>query len=505
MPETQNNVPDLYGLLKLAPLENDTKVIRQALAKLKKQVEAAQASGDSSNAKRGAKLLKLAKHHLLDGTRKPKFDQKWAAAYGNKQTPEEESNWNCEALLPFLPEGDPYTEFNLAEFLESEEDYPQTNLDEEFDRLINLLEDEDSGQIAAASAAVVQAIPARPVVAAQPVSQHSFQSPPSAAPSQIAKKMRRKRNNSTLFLAIGGALSLVATIALILFVLQNGKRSDAPSDAPLANANNPDNKPKQRKTAPQGSGLPKVGESDNDENLEPGLPLGGPMDDASDPFGVPMNDDMNNMPDRTPDNPPDTMVPNMEPPATTAPPVTKPPVQLTADERKAWQQDMVSIASSLSAQNYSEAVELLAKATPRARAEEQKAQLSRISMAVTLAEEFQSAMIEAIQDFDPGESFVVGNQTEISFVGADTQSVTFKIFGRNQTYRLTDLRMGIAQALAKFKMDLTHPNSKAMQASFMRFHSAVPDQEVARGLMLEAITAGVVDANMEELFDDQYE
>ena len=108
-------------------------------------------------------------------------------------------------------------------------------------------------------------------------------------------------------------------------------------------------------------------------------------------------------------------------------------------------------------------------------------------------------------EFEAGESFVVGSQTEISFVSGDSQEVTLKIFGRNQTYRLDDLRMGIAQALAKFKLDLDHPNSKAMQAAFMRFHPAVRDMEVAKELMQEAVSAGVIQPGILGLFDDEYE
>ena len=131
-----NTFVDLYSLLGLKPLEDDNEKIQNALRECVRTAKSAKASGDAKAAKRAAKLLELGKQNLLNEQRKQAYDLKWKSA----QTAEQgDLDWDWQELKGFLPEGDPSSDFDLANFIETSEPLPDLESQADYRQLLSIL------------------------------------------------------------------------------------------------------------------------------------------------------------------------------------------------------------------------------------------------------------------------------------------------------------------------------------------------------------------------------
>jgi hypothetical protein len=78
--------------------------------------------------------------------------------------------------------------------------------------------------------------------------------------------------------------------------------------------------------------------------------------------------------------------------------------------------------------------------------------------------------------------------------------------GKNQTFKLTELKIGIANAIVDMKMDTAHPTSLARKAAFALVHPKTNDAALnqARKQMAEAVGSGAVEVDMNAVFDEDY-
>lgn len=524
------SLPDLYRLLELSPLESSHRVIESSLKRVLKAAREQQSS-NPAKAKKAAKLLELGKRTLLDPQAKAAYDVQWSKLYGEAVLGDQDPtnaqsasaatvglDWQWEQLTKHLPAGDPNSAFDLAAFLR-ETPTPEDNLRSDFEKLQNLLAGIDNDEERNAKVGHTAEAEQEPTQNTQ----HPLVAVPVAAPAakksgasskSLANKIRKKRDRSLLGAVVGVAASLALIMGVLFFVLRQDTADPEPQTPKLAaNQGLPTGNsavapfPKgndARLPLSQGSGLPKV------QGLEdPSEPLmeSSSSDTASDATEAnaampPAEESSGSMATDTsmPQASSEEMNPN--PPAETSPQDSV----LSESEKKAWQDAMYEIRSQITKQDYENAIAMLDNAQETAKTSPQVDQLIRLRRAGLLAEQCQNAIVEAIEGLSGGESFTVGSSTNVSFVEGNREAVTLRILGQNRTFRLPELKIGIASALADLKMEATHPSSVAAKAAFALFHAGSNDETVrrARSDMQTAIDAGQIPADTVAVFDDDY-
>ena len=534
----QEQVPDLYRLLGLTPLEADPAKIQRALLAMQKKVETAQKS-DVKLAQRAAKVVALGKKNLLEAERKLAYDRTWAKAFGSAEpnvlaqaqsvmsaepaaeakTPELE--WDLDELESYLPAEDPRSPFDLGGFLRYSSSLPESNPTADYEKLQSLLGGAATATISAPesiSAAVL--LPEYAEVnfkSQQEDLQEHFVAPKKSVaplripPGGIAKHIRRKRSRA-MWLSIGGIAGVLALAFGIAFFLLSKPPEPKTDSSQLAQATPNKNKPKVDNSRPnaevstesisvQGSGLPKVAGLDGQSGPKPNMREGMVPENATMQPAEPMPP-----PVTTPDVPPATT-----PPATAPVPVPTPDppaadATLTDAEKSTWSKSMKEVLKTLGMQDFKAAKEQLTAAAGLAKTQLQRDQLKRLTSVAKLTEEFHGFLVDAINGLGAAETFKVGRSLEASFVEGSATAISVKIRGNVQTFALTELQIGLAMGLVDLKMDTEHPNSLARKAAFTLVHPKTNALalKAAREQMAAAAAAGAVDADMRTVFDEDY-
>jgi hypothetical protein len=195
--------------------------------------------------------------------------------------------------------------------------------------------------------------------------------------------------------------------------------------------------------------------------------------------------------------PPPTPQPTPEP---TAEP------DLTDAEKSKWHKAMKELLKTLGNQDFATAKKQLTESEALARTQLQKEQHKRIATVARLAEEYHGFLVDAITGLEASETFKIGGSTEAAFIEGNESAVSLKIRGRIQTFKLTEMQIGVANGLVDLKMDVAHPTSKARKAAFVLVHPKTNDLALkrAREQMAEAAGAGAVEADMATVFDEDY-
>lgn len=533
----QEQVPDLYRLLGLTPLEADPAKIQRALLAMQKKVETAQKS-DVKLAQRAAKVAALGKKNLLEAERKLAYDRAWAKAFGSAEpkviaqpqsvkspepaaeakTPELE--WDLDELESYLPAEDPRSPFDLGGFLRYSSSLPESNPTADYEKLQSLLGGAATATISAPesiSAAVL--LPEYAEVdykSQQEDLQEHFVAPKKSVaplripPGGIAKHIRRKRSRA-MWLSIGGIAGVLALAFGIAFFLLSKPPEPKTDSSQLAQATPDKNKPKVDNSRPnaevstesisvQGSGLPKVAGLDGQSGPKPNMREGMVPENATMQPAEPMPP-----PVTTPDAPPATAPPATTPPAT-APDPPAADATLTDAEKSTWSKSMKEVLKTLGMQDFKAAKVQLTAAESLAKTQLQRDQLKRLTSVAKLTEEFHGFLVDAINGLGAAETFKVGRSLEASFVEGSATAISVKIRGNVQTFALTELQIGLAMGLVDLKMDTEHPNSLARKAAFTLVHPKTNALalKAAREQMAAAAAAGAVDADMRTVFDEDY-
>lgn len=394
-----------------------------------------------------------------------------------------------------------------------------------------------------------------PVVAATRQASNARSVPPS--------KVRKKRDRSLLMMVSGGLTVLLTVLGVLLVMLKrsNEQRNLAAGPPPAVAAHTAE--PTTNKT-PKSSGLPKAGSGLPQPGSglpKPGGKMGDGGNDAAMLLDPTMQAEAPAMPQAT--NPPANTTPAMQPatPPTTTPPTTDPTppkpsenptepakpdtskpdtskpdtaktdmanaeskpatgtttdpstekpmaeevkVELTAQEKATWKKQMRQARNLLGERQYEEAKELLGKIEQNAKSGQQKAQLRRLSTVADFAEQFNSAMMSALEGMGASETITVGN-SEIAFVESSEDKLVVKMASGIKRYPWKDVPINLAYGYADLKLD-QGPKSAAAKASFAAVHTKMNPAAIenARKLMQSAAAAEVVPADTHEVFDDDY-
>lgn len=544
--QSQEQLPDLYKLLGIKPLESDLAKIQRALQELQRKAEAAQKS-DAKLAQRAARIVALGKKNLLEADRKSNYDRAWTKTFGSTtaaQTDEKaavesqqpELEWDLEELESYLPAEDPRSAFDLGGFLRYSASLPDSNPSADYDKLQSFL-----GGTATATLAAPESISATVLMpeydpqyerAATEVTR-PFVAPnsstPRVPPGGFAKQIQRKRNRAML-LSVGGVVGSFALVAGAYFFWANSTKSPTKQSEQLAHAAKPEKaKPSAKEpdspiapAVPQGSGLPKVAGLDGSpapSNMGLDVINMGAAKPAENPAMQPMPTPPPTEPaptEPTPAVPATTPAPTTEPatppttPSEPAPPTPDPtpapdPV-LTDVEKSKWSKGMKELLKTLGNQDFVTAKKQLTDLEPLARIQLQRDQYKRISTLARLTEEYYGFLTDAIRGLGATETFKIGGSSEAAFIDGNETAVSLRIRGKNQTFKLTELQIGVAHGLVDLKMDVAHPSSMARKAAFILVHPKTNDLALkkAREQMAEAAGAGAVEADMTAVFDEDY-
>jgi hypothetical protein len=177
-------------------------------------------------------------------------------------------------------------------------------------------------------------------------------------------------------------------------------------------------------------------------------------------------------------------------------------VQISEQEQRNWRKLVTRIRDDLGQQRYNAAGVALGSLQELAKTEEQKDELGRLSSVATCAEEFHVSLMEAIRGLNAG-SMIRVKSTELSFVEATESTIVFRIAGKNQRFPLTELPVGILEALIDLKLDRESASSKAKRAAFILLHPRATDLVKPRmlKLMREAEDRGALTPGTSSLFE----
>ncbi len=573
-------VPDLYKLLALKPLENDSTLIRQALQRLAQRLKVAaekpEATQDPAVLLRGKKLLELGQKHLLEPELKQRYDTQWREAYVERAKPDSRPDsvrnaanlqaanaaqqgkpqseqrssatavvplanpqWDLSELQSLLPLGEPTAALDLAEATEVETQWSSRlaavmAFDGQFDQLRSQLS-------AAASATPVESEPkpasvAPPAGPSRPATEPTVpeaatdrtelapiinlsQPLPSTVVPSISKRLRKKKERGLLWMAISALAGVGLVVGVAGWLLNPAKVEVAqlPNQAQLNSLTVPataSSNSAESNAPPRRSGLPQV------QGLEPGtdlmansshfsqppenfgdLPASAPS--TGDAFDVAAVDASQTIDEAMAASMSELPMASAEPEPADSEPADG---ELTAAEQQQWKLGLLTARNLIADQQYSQAAEQLSASREMAKTVAQTAQLERWLTVNQLALELHDALQRAIAGLGPGETFMVGSSTTVSFVGFEDSRLALRVRGQSQAYQLTELPIGLVYGLTDLQMDRSHPRSLARKAAFALVHPAAQGNELAMSKsvewMAEAIAAGAVADDMDQIFAD---
>jgi len=105
-----------------------------------------------------------------------------------------------------------------------------------------------------------------------------------------------------------------------------------------------------------------------------------------------------------------------------------------------------------------------------------------------------------------GETFKVGNSTQVAFVEGFSDKVILRIAGMNRTYPFNDTPPGLAVAIADFKLPQSSPASRVVKGAYLILHKRADSetQEKGQALWQEAQAAGANVGHLMPFLTDDY-
>ena len=162
--------------------------------------------------------------------------------------------------------------------------------------------------------------------------------------------------------------------------------------------------------------------------------------------------------------------------------------------------------AALGTTDFAAAQAALDKAAPLAKLPEHQAAYERLKRLTGFVEEFQAALQASIETLEAGASVTVGSSTQVGVVETRSDSIILKVAGANRTYKIDDLPLGLAVALADHGQEKT-PHWLIVKGGYVLAHQdAVEDAvEKAKQWWQEAAQAGGELGDLELLLEDDYE
>lgn len=472
-------IPDFYALLKIAPKQPDSKVIRQALKRLADRLERLE---DQRIAQQAKKLMMLAQQTLLDDQRKAAYDGLWEKVYGarvaaipgasNVPPPISHSGSDSLQLEAILPAGDPMAPLDLASYLKSAQPANMERSRSDFDHLMKLLTE----QLPTDSHTPLKPAEA-PLAADLSIAISSSPSVTSNSKPLKHSNSRRRRDRPYLLTLLGSVLTLVC-ILVVLVVMLNRNRLPSTLIEPQSTRFSPESIQKkdsgEASSTALRSGLPAVKGLGPDE-LQPRA-------SASDRSEV-----------------------NAQPELSMTDAQADSEIELSAEQKNLWRDSMTELREVLRAGEMNRAEELATQAKTVAITRGQQTQVFCIVKIMSLLQSYQQAIQDAASSLDAGQTFMVGSQ-EVAVVQADPQQIVIRVAGKNQTYQINRLPLRLSLALVELSLPVDDPQALAMRAVHVAISVTPPEDllENAKQWMQTAIEASAVPVEIMAFFEDDF-
>jgi hypothetical protein len=204
---------------------------------------------------------------------------------------------------------------------------------------------------------------------------------------------------------------------------------------------------------------------------------------------------------------PTPLTPPTPAPSTPAPSTTnEPPPMITRAEVQALIKALEAAKTAIGEQNFKAADAQLAKAESLARLPKHKGAVARLKEADGYVKQFHQALAAAVQGMQAGESFKVGNSTQVAFVEGGPDKVVVRIAGMNRTYHFNDMPPGLAMKFAERKLADSDPASRVIKGAYLLTHRRgdSDSQEKAKSLLAEAQAQGADVQHLLLLVTDNY-
>lgn len=140
--------------------------------------------------------------------------------------------------------------------------------------------------------------------------------------------------------------------------------------------------------------------------------------------------------------------------------------------------------AAVAEQNFKLADAQLAKAESLAKLPKHREAIARLREIASYVKQFRQATSAAVQTMQAGESFKVGNSTQVAFVEGSADKVVLRIAGMNRTYLLNDMPPGLALVIADFKLPPTDPASRVVKGAYLLVHKRADNVEREKAISL---------------------
>ena len=472
-----------------------------------------------------------------------------AVALADSTVATSELSWDMSSLDALLPTADPHAPFQMADYLRTSQVRDPLAAEADLRKLISLL----GGEVAEAS----DGASAAPLATGQPqwhsgtdvqesasvdtgVSMPRSTGTPAAAVA-LAKRMRQKRQRAML---LGGTALTAAVGGLVLLSFYLNRPAPKVAQAPAVPI----------PTSPPPVTLPNepAGASNNTETNQAATPTVNPnstvliqpgenvkpMEIQATPLPKPDAMAMADKPAAEPMKPetpqPESPKPVPEPakpepakpdpakpdsakpdpakpdPQATKPEVTKPAempadVKLTDKEKKVWQDDMKRVRAGLSKLDPATSEQQIEALKALAKTGEQRTQLSTLEQAVGLVRKAREALVAGIGSLESGETFMVGNSTEVAFVEGDETRIIVRIGGRKE-YKLEAIPAAMGLVLMKMKPNVVDANLEAAMGAYIMVQTKKNNAATAQGkkLLEDAAAAGAISKELAQFHEEDY-
>jgi hypothetical protein len=194
--------------------------------------------------------------------------------------------------------------------------------------------------------------------------------------------------------------------------------------------------------------------------------------------------------------------PPLEPADSATPQITPQPADLAALEAA-----LKEARAAVLARKYDTAIEQLNRLTSVPKKPDQQALCDRLNLLAQYAQNFQSALSEAVADLRAGDEIELAESTVVGGVEVQGDRITFRSQGRNVTRAMDDLPPGLAVAIADRWLDKNDPVSLVVKGAFLVARQNAKESELAkaREWWSEAARAGFDLCDLPKVIDDSYE
>jgi len=192
-------------------------------------------------------------------------------------------------------------------------------------------------------------------------------------------------------------------------------------------------------------------------------------------------------------------------PSRSSPP-TAPPPTIIREEAQALIKALETAKAALAEQNFKLADAQLANAESLARLPKHREVVARLREVAGYVKQFRQAVAAAVQGMQAGESFKVGNSTQVAFVEGSADKVVLRIAGMNRTYPLNNMPPELALAIADFKLAASDPSSRVAKGAYLLVHKQADsiERQKAMALWQEAQRLGTNVSHLMPFLNDNY-